>query len=66
VGRKTLAYTPGALKIFVYQPISTKFNAKVTVGTLRTPVVELRGKRVGGEAIREKAGKIMVFHTPDL
>jgi hypothetical protein len=42
---------------FVYQPISTKFNAKVTVGTLHIPAVKVRGKRVEGRSNRGKSGK---------
>jgi hypothetical protein len=56
-GKNDACLHPRSSKIFVYQPISTKFNAKITVGTLHIPVVKVRGKRVGGRSNQGKSGK---------
>jgi hypothetical protein len=43
VGNLSLAYTPGAQKIFVYKRIPTKCNARVGVKTSDRKIVELSG-----------------------
>jgi hypothetical protein len=63
-GKTDACLHPRSSKIFVYQPISTKFNAKVTVGMLHIPIVKVRGERVGGRSNQGKVGKIMVFDIP--
>jgi hypothetical protein len=49
-GKTDACLHPRSSKTFVYQPISTKFNAKVTVGTLHIPVVKVHGNRDGGRS----------------
>jgi hypothetical protein len=56
-GKNDACLHPQSSKIFVYQPILTKFKAKITVGTLHNPVMKVRGKRVGGRSNQGKSGK---------
>jgi hypothetical protein len=54
-------YYPQSSKIFVYQPISTKFHMKVALGTSHITIVELPGKGVRQLRKWRKNGENHVF-----
>ena len=55
---------PRSSKIFVYQPISTKFNREVALGTSHIRKVKVPGKRVRQGSRWEKSAKNHVFRHP--
>jgi hypothetical protein len=63
-GKNDACLYPRSSKIFVYQPILTKFNKKVALGTSHIRTVEVPKKRVRQGSNWQKSEKITFFDIP--
>jgi hypothetical protein len=63
-GKNDACLHPRSSKIFVYKPISTKFNMEVALGTSHIRKVKVPGERVRQGSNREKVRKLTFFKIP--
>jgi hypothetical protein len=64
-GRNDACLHPRSSKIFVHQPISTKFYIRIRVGTAHSKVVKLPKRGVERRSNQAKSGKTLGFCHPE-